>query len=210
MKIELKNVSKQFKDNIVLSNINLSFSENKIYGFAGRNGSGKSVLIKMLVGLYLPSDGEITWDGKKLNMKKEFPENIGALIEKPNFFTDLTGLENLKLLANIRKKIGVEEIENALKIVNLTIDKNKKYSKYSLGMKQKLGIAQAIMENPEFVILDEPFNGIEEETVKKIKTYLKTLKDQNKTVIISSHIKEDLIELCDEIYLFDTGFVKKV
>lgn len=209
MRVELKNVEKSFKDNVILTNVNLVFESGKIYGLAGRNGSGKSVLTKMITGLYLPTKGEITWDNKNLNMKKEFPPNMGALIEKPNFFTSLTGLENLELLSNIKKIIGKDEILEALEIVNLIDDKDKKYNKYSLGMKQKLGIAQAIMEKPEFLILDEPFNGIEKITVDKIKKYLLKLKKEGKTIIISSHIKEDLDELCDEIYLFDGGLVTR-
>ena len=209
MKVSFKNVEKRFKENIVLKDITLDFEEGKIYGLAGRNGSGKSVLLKMICGLYLPTKGEITWNQKKLNMKKEFPENMGALIEKPNFLTNLSGMENLILLSKIQNKITEKDILKSLDIVNLLNEKDKKYSKYSLGMKQKLGIAQAIMEDPEFLILDEPFNGIEKDTVDKIKKYLKKLKQNHKTIIISSHIKEDLEELCDEILYFDAGNIIK-
>ena len=210
MKIEVKNLNKSFKENQILENVNITFSEGKIYGLAGRNGSGKSVFLKIITGLYIKDSGTILYNSKEINFYKEFPCGVGALIEKPNFFNNLSGYENLKLLANIQNKISNNEILKSLEIVNLTDEKDKKYSKYSLGMKQKLGIAQAIMENPEVIILDEPFNGIEEFSVNKIKEYLKSLKKQGKTIILSSHIKEDLIELCDEIYLFDTGFVKKV
>lgn len=202
MKIETKNLCKEFKNNIVLDNINIKFEEGKIYGLSGRNGSGKSVFLKIICGLYKVTSGKVFYDEKELNFKKDFPKNIGALIEKPSFFSDLTGFENLSLISDIKKEIKDDDILNALKIVNLE-EYNKKYYKYSLGMKQKLGIAQAIMEYPEIIILDEPFNGIEEETVIKIKKYLKDLKNNNKTIIISSHIKEDLEELCDVIYHFD-------
>lgn len=210
MKISLRNVSKKFQKNIVLQNINLDFEEGKIYGLMGRNGSGKSVLLKLLCGLYLPTEGEITWNQKKLNTKMEFPKNMGALIEKPNFFSNLTGIENLNLLAKIQNKITEKEILEALDIVNLINEKDKKYNEYSLGMKQKLGIAQAIMEKPEFIILDEPFNGIENKTVDKIKKYLIKEKKAKKTIAISSHIKEDLEELADEILYFDAGIITKV
>ena len=205
MKIEIKNISKRFKDNIILNNINMTLNEGKIYGLAGRNGTGKSVFCKIICGLYFPTDGTILYDGKEIKVKKTFPKNISALIEKPNFFSELTGYENLKLLADIKKEIGKEEILKALETVNLINEKDKKFSKYSLGMKQKLGIAQAIMEDNQVIILDEPFNGIENITVLKIKSYLKELASNGKTIIISSHIKDDLEELCDEIYYFENG-----
>lgn len=208
MIIETKKVGKVFKNNVVLDDVDTRFEEGKIYGLSGRNGTGKSVFLKILCGLYTPTSGQVFYDGEVINMKKNFPKDVSALIEKPSFFPNLTGLENLKLLSNIRKKINDEDILKALKIVNLT-DYNKKYSKYSLGMKQKLGIAQAIMEYPNVIILDEPFNGIEEITVSKIKKYLLDLKKMNKIIIISSHIKEDLTELCDVIYYFDNGKVKE-
>lgn len=132
-----------------------------------------------------------------------------ALIEKPNFFPELTGYENLELLAKIQNKIGKEEIEEALKKVNLYEEKDKKYREYSLGMKQKLGIAQVLMEDPEIMILDEPFNGIEENSVKEISTLLKEERKKGKLIMISTHIKEDLDNLSDVIYHFDAGTVTK-
>ena len=161
MKIELKNVSKKYKDVTVLSDINVVFESGKIYGFIGRNGSGKSVLLKMICSFYTPTTGEILFDGENIIKEKKFPPSTRALIEKPNFIPDLTGYENLELLASIQNKIGKEEILKSLDDVNLIAEKDKKYSKYSLGMKQKLGIAQVIMEDPKIMILDEPFNGIE-------------------------------------------------
>lgn len=167
MKIEVKNISKKFKNNFVLKDVTLDFESGKIYGLSGRNGAGKSVLLKIICGLYSPSSGEVTFDGINYNKNNMFVPNTRALIEKPNFFPDLTGFENLELLANIQNIITDEQIYDTLKIVNLESDANKKYSEYSLGMKQKLGIAQVLMENPDIIILDEPFNGIEEESVKK-------------------------------------------
>lgn len=202
MKIEFKNVNKSFKKVEILKNINLEFTSGNIYGIYGRNGSGKSVFLKMIAGFMIPTNGEILFDNKNLNLKQEFPKNLRALIENPSFFPNLTGFENLKLLSKIQNKIGDEEILNALDIVNLTEEKDKKYSKYSLGMKQKLGIAQAIMEDPEILILDEPFNGIEEKTVKKLIKYLKEIK-KDKIIIISTHIKEDLLDLSDKTLCFD-------
>lgn len=205
MKIEVKNVSKKFKTD-VLKNINIEFKEGNIYGLNGRNGSGKSVLLKIICGLYKPTTGEVLFDNKNYNENNMYVPNLRAMIESPNFFPDLTGLENLKLLAEIQNKIGVKEIEDSLKLVNLYEEKDKKYSEYSLGMKQKLAIAQVIMENPKIMIFDEPMNGIEEHTVEKILKYLKEIK-KDKIIILSSHIKDDL-KIADKIYHFDEGKIK--
>lgn len=205
MKIVLKNVSKKFKDNIVLENINVEFREGNIYGLYGRNGAGKSVLLKLICGFYTPTSGEILFDNVNYNFKLEFPKDLRAFIEKPSFFPDLTGFENLKLLAKIQNKITDEDILRALEIVELYDEKDKKYSKYSLGMKQKLGVAQEIMENPKILVLDEPFNGIEEQTVIKLINYLQNIKQEGKIIIVSTHIKEDLNKIADKIYLLDSG-----
>ena len=147
--------------------------------------------------------------GSNYNQKKEFPESVRALIEKPSFFPDMTGFQNLKLLADIQHKITADDILKSLDIVNLLEEKDKKYGKYSLGMKQKLGIAQVIMEDPQILILDEPFNGIEEQTVKKLIEFLKKERERGKIILISTHIKEDLFQLADVIYQFDDGKVKE-
>ncbi len=209
MKIEVQNLEKKFKNNTILSDVNLEFTSGHIYGLAGRNGSGKSVFLKILCGLYKPTLGIVLFNGKNYHLDNMFVPNLRALIEKPSFFPDLTGYENLELLAKIQNKISSNEILSSLKRVNLIEEKDKLYKEYSLGMKQKLGIAQVIMENPDILILDEPFNGIEEETVKKISNYLLELKHLGKLIIISSHIKEDLNYLCDEIYYFDNGKVQQ-
>ena len=209
MKIEVQNLEKKFKNNTILSDVNLEFTSGHIYGLAGRNGSGKSVFLKILCGLYKPTLGIVLFNGKNYHLDNMFVPNLRALIEKPSFFPDLTGYENLELLAKIQNKISSNEILSSLKRVNLIEEKDKLYKEYSLGMKQKLGIAQVIMENPDILILDEPFNGIEEETVKKISNYLLELKHLGKLIIISSHIKEDLNYLCDEIYYFNNGKVQQ-
>ncbi len=209
MTIEFKNVTKKFKDIIILNNINLTFESGNIYGLFGRNGSGKSVFLKLLCGFYTPSEGEILYNGENLNKKLEFPPNTRALIEKPNFFPDLTGFENLKFLAEIQNKITDKEINDILEFLGLEKDKNKKYSKYSLGMKQKLGIAQVLMENPDVIVLDEPFNGVENVTVLKIIDYLKEEAKKGKLIFISTHIMEDLEKLTDKIYYFDDGAINE-
>ena len=211
MKIQLENVSKEFDGNIVLKDVNLEFKEKNIYGLIGRNGSGKSVLLKMICGFYKPTTGKILIDGHNIILENSFLPDARVLIEKPNFLPDETGVENLKILAKIQDKIHDKKINETLDLVNLSIeDRNKKYHKYSLGMKQKLGIAQVLMENPEIMIFDEPFNGVESITIEKIKNELIKQKKTGKIIIISSHIKEDLEEIADEIYCFDSGEVSKI
>ncbi len=210
MEIIAKDLSKKFKKVTVLENINMKFESGKIYGIVGRNGSGKSVFLKILCSFYKPTTGEILFDNINYNSNNNFPPSVRALIENPTFFPDLTGFENLKLLSSIQNKIGDEEIIKTLDQVNLLSEKDKKYSEYSLGMKQKLGIAQVLMENPDVMIFDELFNGIEEKTVEKIRNILLELKNQNKIIIVTSHIKEDIDVLSDEVYKFDCGRVERV
>lgn len=205
MKVVLKNISKKFKNNIVLDDINLDLESGNIYGLSGRNGSGKTVLMKIMSGLFSPSTGSIFIDNEPLTINNNYKFNIGALLENPKFFPELTGFENLKTIAKIKNEINDEDILSALKIVNLLDEKDKKFGKYSLGMKQKLGVAQAIMENQKIILLDEPFSGIEERSVKELKEFIKEAKEQDKLIIISSHIKEDLDELCDKIFYLDAG-----
>lgn len=210
MEIIVKDLSKKFKKVTILENINMKFESGKIYGIVGRNGSGKSVFLKILCSFYKPTTGEILFDNVNYNSNNNFPPSVRALIENPTFFPDLTGFENLKLLSSIQNKIGDEEIIKTLDQVNLLSEKDKKYSEYSLGMKQKLGIAQVLMENPDVMIFDELFNGIEEKTVEKIRNILLELKNQNKIIIVTSHIKEDIGVLSDEVYKFDCGRVERV
>lgn len=209
MELLIKNVSKRFGNNEVLKDVNLKFTGGKIYGFVGRNGSGKSVLLKIICGFYNVTEGEISLDGVNYLKENSFPKNTRALIEKPNFLPDLTGFENLKLLSSIQNKIGDDEINATLVKVNLKSEANKKYSKYSLGTKQKLGIAQVLMENPDIMIFDEPFNGVENSTANDIRKILKEEKNKGKLIILASHIKEDIYGLADEIYEVDAGLVTK-
>ena len=209
MKLEIKNITKKFDNVEILKNVNLTMTEGYIYGFIGRNGSGKSVLLKIICGFYQPTSGTILLDGENYLENNSFPKDTRALIENPNFLPDLTGFENLKLLASIQNKITEKDILDTLEKLNLMSEKDKKYSKYSLGTKQKLGIAQVLMENPKLIILDEPFNGIDNNTVNKIRKLLEKEKQQ-KIVIISSHIKEDIDLLADVVYEVDEGTVKAV
>lgn len=206
MEIKLENVNKSFGKIKVLTDVNIKFSSGKIYGLYGRNGSGKSVLLKIISGLY-SHEGKVLYDDVEYEKLSSLPFLRGQ-IETPSFFPNLTGLENLRLLAKIQNRISDEEILKSLDIVNLLNEKDKKYSEYSLGMKQKLGIAQAIMENPDIIILDEPFNGIENATVKKMIEYFKRIK-KDKIIIVSTHIIDDLKNLCDKIYYLDGGVLSE-
>ena len=209
MKIEVKNVQKRFKKNIILDQVNVTFESGKIYGFVGRNGSGKTVLLKMICGFFTPTKGEILIDGVNIIKEKSFPKDTQALIENPKFIPDLSGLQNLKLLAKIQNKISEKEILETLEKVNLLKEKDKNFSEYSLGMKQKLGIAQVLMEDPKIIILDEPFNGIESETTKKLRDLLLEEKKRGKLILLATHIEEDLKTMVDELYEFNAGIVTK-
>lgn len=204
--ITLKNVTKVMDNNVILDNINLTLEKGKIYGLVGRNGSGKSVLLKVICGFLKPTNGVVLVDGKDLVKEPVFPESIAALIERPNYIPDLNALDNLMMIASIKNVIGKKKIEDTLKLVNLAND-NKPFKKYSLGMKQKLGIAQVLMENPNIMILDEPFNGVEDETVLKIREYLKSIKE-NKIIIIATHLKDDVGSLCDEVIDIKNGKIE--
>ena len=176
--IVIENLTKELDGNVVLNNINLKLKKGVIYGIVGRNGSGKSMLFKSICGFLTPKEGYVKVFDEDIYQNKTFPKNTRALIEKPTFISSISGYENLKLLAGIQNKIGTEEIFDTLKLVNLYDDKDKKYGKYSLGMKQKLGIASVLMENPEIIILDEPFNAIDNDSIKKIKDYLLSIKKE--------------------------------
>lgn len=210
MKLEIKNLRKEFKNNVVLNDVSLTLDGGKIYGFIGRNGSGKSVLLKIICGFYAPTSGSITLNGKDYISSNEFPDDTRALIEKPKFLPDLTGYENLKLLASVQNKIGANEIEKVLDELNIKQEANKRFSKYSLGTKQKFGIAQVLMEDPKMIILDEPFNGVENETADRIRNLLKREKKKNKIIIIASHIKDDIYGLVDTIFEVDGGNIKEL
>lgn len=209
MKIKLVNISKKFKKIPVLKKVDLEFNEGTIYGFVGRNGSGKSVLLKIMCNFYNPTTGQVLYDDYDIIKAKDYPRDTRALIESPSFLPNLTGLENLKLLVAIQNKITDEDIIQTLKLVNLYDDKDKKYGNYSLGMKQKLALAQVFMENPKVIILDEPFNGIENDTVKKLRKFLLDEKEKGKIIIIASHIKDDIEKLADVVYEVDAGIIKK-
>ena len=206
--IEVQNVVKRFRDQVVLKNVSISFEKGKIHGFVGRNGSGKTVLFKCICGLMHPEEGVILVNGKRVGRDVDMPENIGAIIEAPGFLPNYSGYKNLRFLANIRRKIGKEEILNVLKTVGLDPESRKHVGKYSLGMRQRLGIAQAIMEDPEILILDEPMNGLDNAGVQDIRALLLELKAQGKTILLASHNHEDIAALCDTVHEMDGGVLE--
>lgn len=208
MILKINGLVKNFKNDQVLNDINYEFASGSIYGILGRNGSGKSVLLKIISGLYKQDQGKVLYDEINYNDGNDFPKDVGISIEDPSFLNDLTGYENLELLASIQNKIGKDEINKILDIVNLTEEKDKKYKKYSLGMKQKLSLAQAFMEKPKVILLDEPFNGIDRVSVDKIKSYLLTLKKEDVLIIITTHIKDDITGLCDVMLELEAGKLK--
>lgn len=203
--IEVQNVVKRFRDQVVLKNISISFEKGQIHGIVGRNGSGKTVLFKCICGLMHPEEGVILVNGKRVGRDVDMPEDIGAIIEAPGFLPNYSGYKNLRFLANIRRKIGKEEILNVLKTVGLDPESRKHVGKYSLGMRQRLGIAQAIMEDPEILILDEPMNGLDNAGVQDIRALLLELKAQGKTILLASHNHEDIAALCDTVHEMDGG-----
>ena len=203
--IEVQNVVKRFRDQVVLKNVSISFEKGKIHGIVGRNGSGKTVLFKCICGLMHPEESVILVNGKRVGRDVDMPEDIGAIIEAPGFLPNYSGYKNLRFLANIRRKIGKEEILNVLKTVGLDPESRKHVGKYSLGMRQRLGIAQAIMEDPEILILDEPMNGLDNAGVQDIRALLLELKAQGKTILLASHNHEDIAALCDTVHEMDGG-----
>ena len=203
--LEVQNVVKRFRDQVVLKNVSISFEKGQIHGIVGRNGSGKTVLFKCICGLMHPEEGVILVNGKRVGRDVDMPEDIGAIIEAPGFLPNYSGYKNLRFLANIRRKIGKEEILNVLKTVGLDPESRKHVGKYSLGMRQRLGIAQAIMEDPEILILDEPMNGLDNAGVQDIRALLLELKAQGKTILLASHNHEDIAALCDTVHEMDGG-----
>ena len=208
MKIEICKLSKIIDKNIILNDVNMNLESGNIYGFIGRNGSGKTMLLKMICGFVNPSSGNILIDDESIFQKNYFNNNIRALIEKPKFIDSLSGFDNLKLLVNINNTIDDNTINYWLDKIGLLDEKNKLYSKYSLGMKQKLGIIQVLMENPPIMIFDEPLNGIDEKSANIVRNILLKEKENGKLILISTHIKEDIETLCNVIYKFDNGNVQ--
>ncbi|MDQ0929748.1 ABC-2 type transport system ATP-binding protein [Bacillus atrophaeus] len=205
--IKLENVTKTLNSNMVVNNVSLQLESGNIYGFRGANGSGKSMLLRVISGLLVPEKGVITVNQSILHKDISFPESMGIVIENPEFIPHLTGKQNLKVLASIKKQATDMDINHALNVVGLDKNDSRKYKKFSLGMKQRLAIGQAIMENPDLLILDEPTNALDEATIERIKTFLDEYKKRNKLILISSHDKYFLELISDQIYEVKEGRV---
>ncbi|WP_346886741.1 ATP-binding cassette domain-containing protein [Clostridium sp. UBA4395] len=208
MEIEVRNLTKRISGNLILDNINIKMTRGKIYGLKGKNGSGKTMLMRAICGLILPTEGEVIIDGQVLGKDISFPNSLGALIESPGFISNYSGFKNLKILSEIQGKIDDNKINEVLTMVGLDPKEKKKFKKYSLGMKQKLGIAAAIMEEPEIIILDEPTNALDESSVISLRKTLQKYRDAGALIIISCHDSEELEFLSDEIFFMENGRLK--
>lgn len=208
-KIKIENYSKNIGKNKVLSDINLTLESGIVYGLKGKNGSGKTMLMRAISGLISPTAGKVIINEKVLGKDISFPESIGILIENPSFLPQYSGFDNLKMLASIKNCVDDEKIKMYMSELGLDPDDTKKYRKYSLGMKQKLGIVCAIMENPDIVILDEPINALDEESVERVKQVITRIKTEDKIIIIACHDKEELFYLADKIIEIEGGKIKR-
>lgn len=203
--IEVNDLSLTLQKTDILKDITVRFEKGKIHGLIGRNGSGKTMLMKCILGFVRPTSGSVTVGGKRIGKDCDFPESVGIIIETPGFIPYYSGYRNLKLLADLNHKIGAEQIRQTMKQVGLDPDSKRHVRKYSLGMRQRLGLAQAIMEDPELLVLDEPMNGLDKEGVEDMRNYLLALKEQGKTILIASHSAEDISVLCDTVSEMDKG-----
>lgn len=203
--IKVENVSKDFAQERVLRSVTRKFESGLIHGIVGNNGSGKTVLMKCICGFLVPTEGKITVNGQIVGKDVDFPGNMGLIIETSGFLPNVSGVKNLEILASLNKKIGLSEIAEAIRTVGLDPKLNKPVGKYSLGMRQRLGIAQAIMEDPKLLILDEPLNGLDKHGVAEMRALIKSLKAKGKTILLASHNQADIDELCDTVCEMDAG-----
>ena len=208
--ITVKNVCLTIGKTQILKDITVDFEQGRIHGLIGRNGSGKTMLMKCICGFIKVSKGEITIDGKRVGKDVDFPKDMGIIIETPGFIPYYSGYKNLKLLAGLNNKIGKQEVREAMQKVGLDPDLKRHVKKYSLGMRQRLGLAQAIMEDPKILVLDEPFNGLDKDGVKEMREYLLSYKQQGKTILICSHSAEDIAVLCDTVHEMDKGRLERI
>lgn len=205
MNVVVDDISKKYGASTVLDHVSLQLESGKIYGLVGRNGSGKTMLLKSICGFVYPDSGSVKIDGKEVKRDSVALAHMGVMIETPGFLPEYTGYQNLMFLAKIQGRIGAKEVIQAIETVGLDPKLKKHVSKYSLGMRQRLGIAQALMENPDILLLDEPMNGLDNDGVSEIRQLLLDCKEQGKLVVIASHTKEDIDILCDEVFHLDHG-----
>lgn len=208
--VEVKNVVKKWGNNTVLKSVNLTADCSEIVGIIGHNGSGKTVLMKCICGFITPDSGEIIISGKRIGKDIDIPKNIGMIIETPGFLPNFSGFSNLWQLAKIRGKISKDNVRSVMIKVGLDPNERKHVGKYSLGMRQRLGIAQAIMENPDVMIFDEPMNGLDKDSVADMRELFLKLKNDGKVMIIASHNSVDIDVLCDRVFEINNGVLQQV
>ncbi|WEG12850.1 ABC transporter ATP-binding protein [Pullulanibacillus sp. KACC 23026] len=208
--VKLNSVSKKINGREILNNVTLDIEKGTIVGFVGHNGSGKSMLFRVISGLVKPSSGEVQIEGETLHQTISFPKNARIILEKPGFLESYSGFDNLKFLADIQQKISSEKIELAMQQVGLDPKDKRKVRAYSLGMKQKLAIAQAIMEEPDLILLDEPMNGLDEESVENVYELIKAENARGATILLTSHHKADIETLCQKVYKLNSGNVSEI
>lgn len=208
--ISVRNVCKDFGQVRVLKSVSRDFEAGKIHGIVGNNGSGKTVLMKCICGFLLPTEGMVLVNGKRVGKDVDFPSDLGIIIETPGFLPNITGVKNLEILASLNKKIGLADITDSIRRVGLDPQSKTPVGKYSLGMRQRLGIAQAIMENPSLLILDEPMNGLDKHGVAEMRKLIKGLKNEGKTILLASHNQGDIDELCDTVCEMDAGIMTMI
>lgn len=208
-RINVVNYSKIIKSRVILEDVNLSLESGRIYGLKGVNGSGKTMLLRALCGLIYPTSGYVEVDGEKLRKNISFPRSVGALIESPAFLDNFTGYKNLEMIASLKEIASRQDIEEALAETGLDPHDARTYKKYSLGMKQKLGLACCFMEKPDIILLDEPFNALDEESVEKIKKIMIRHKERGALIVLACHDGQSLLSLSDEIYNVVEGRVTK-
>lgn len=210
MDMIVNNVCKSIKGKKILTDISLEMEKGKVYGFVGRNGSGKTMLFRALSGLMSIDSGSVTWNNKELHKDFSVLPNLGIVLENAGLYPNLTGIDNLMYLAKIRNKIKKEEVENAILRVGLDPKDKRVFGKYSMGMKQRLVIAQAIMENPDIIMLDEPTNGLDDSGINKIREVIMEEKNRGALIMLASHNKEDLHILTDKLYRMVDGKLKNM
>lgn len=198
--VVVEHVYKSFGKDAVLKDVNFLIRPGEIFGVVGNNGSGKTVLMKCICGFLKADKGRILVNGQQVGKDCDFPDSLGVIIETPGFIPDISGYQNLKILADLKGRIGKQEIRDTIRRVGLEPKNRKPVAKYSLGMRQRLGIAQAIMENPQVLILDEPFNGLDRNGAAQMRELLKELKQQGKSMLLASHNAQDIRELCDRVH----------
>ena len=209
MEVLVKSISKSLKGKTILSDINLDLKSGTVYGFVGRNGSGKTMLFRALAGLMNIDSGEIVYQGKVLHKDISIPPNLGIVLENAGLYPEFTGFKNLQLLAKLNGKIDDNAIVEAIKLVGLDPYDKRTYRKYSLGMKQRIIIAQAIMEKPDIIMLDEPTNALDESGVSEIRNIILQEKERGALVLLASHNKEDITLLADKVYFMDNGLLSE-